>query len=45
MDLDQVLREEFEALRDRVEVVAPILARPRRSWFLRVISFLSVTVV
>ena len=44
MDLDRVLREEVERLQGRLEAFAPVLVRPRRGWWSRLVSFLSFTV-
>jgi len=45
MDVDRALREEVRGLWDRVEVIAPLILRPRRSWLSRLLSFLAFTVI
>ena len=44
MDMDRVLREEIERLWDRLDVLAPVLLRPRRSWLSRLASLFFTTV-
>jgi len=40
VDLERTLREEVERLWGHLEVLVPLLLRPRRRWMARLVSFL-----